>query len=325
MMVPPSRCGLGVGQAIRPGCDVPLVREDSDHDGPREASVASQEACKTAVGRLGRVDVTAGVEATRFIGERVPRREDARLLTGRGRYVDDVVAAGHDARRVRPQPACRGGHHRDRHRRGRGARRRACGAHVRRPRGGGDDRRHGAASPARARQRVLRRRPGRDRRRRVARAGRGRVRARARPLRRDPALVRARAAIADTEHRVHPELDSNIVAIGASADDPELDEVFATAAHVVTETISQHRYLAVPMETRGIVASWDPVQQAMTIWISTQGAHMARDHFAGVLGLDPPRGARDRRRRRRRVRAEDQRRARGDRARARGARRRPAR
>ena len=43
------------------------------------------------------------------------------------------------------------------------------------------------------------------------------------------------------------------------------------------------------METRGIVASWDPVQQAMTIWISTQGAHMARDHFAGVLGLDPPR------------------------------------
>ena len=50
-------------------------------------------ACGRArVGRLAIVDVTAGIEATRFIGERVPRREDARLLTGRGRYVDDVMA-----------------------------------------------------------------------------------------------------------------------------------------------------------------------------------------------------------------------------------------
>src|SRR5262245_10596655 len=34
--------------------------------------------------------VTEEFEATRWIGARMPRREDARLLTGRGRYVDDV-------------------------------------------------------------------------------------------------------------------------------------------------------------------------------------------------------------------------------------------
>ena len=34
-----------------------------------------------------------GVQA---IGERVRREEDRRLLTGRGRYVDDVAAAAHD-------------------------------------------------------------------------------------------------------------------------------------------------------------------------------------------------------------------------------------
>ncbi len=34
------------------------------------------------------------IAATRWIGQRVTRREDARLLTGRGTYVDDVVVPG---------------------------------------------------------------------------------------------------------------------------------------------------------------------------------------------------------------------------------------
>src|SRR5262245_26844444 len=32
--------------------------------------------------------------AARFVGQRVPRREDARFLTGRGRYVDDIALPG---------------------------------------------------------------------------------------------------------------------------------------------------------------------------------------------------------------------------------------
>jgi len=34
------------------------------------------------------------VGATRYIGQRTPRKEDARLLTGRGQYVDDVRLPG---------------------------------------------------------------------------------------------------------------------------------------------------------------------------------------------------------------------------------------
>ncbi|MET0361407.1 MAG: hypothetical protein ABW048_06610, partial [Sphingobium sp.] len=33
-------------------------------------------------------------QAARFVGERVPRKEDRRLLTGRGTYVDDVTMPG---------------------------------------------------------------------------------------------------------------------------------------------------------------------------------------------------------------------------------------
>ena len=35
-----------------------------------------------------------GVGATRLIGKRLPRKEDPRLLTGKGTFVDDVVLPG---------------------------------------------------------------------------------------------------------------------------------------------------------------------------------------------------------------------------------------
>ncbi len=34
------------------------------------------------------------VSATRYVGEPVRRREDLRMLTGKGRYIDDVKAPG---------------------------------------------------------------------------------------------------------------------------------------------------------------------------------------------------------------------------------------
>lgn len=37
---------------------------------------------------------TASVGATRYVGERTPRKEDARLLTGRGQFTDDIQLAG---------------------------------------------------------------------------------------------------------------------------------------------------------------------------------------------------------------------------------------
>ena len=80
-------------------------------------------------------------------------------------------------------------------------------------------------------------------------------------------------------------LDDTYVVGPDAVEDPDADAVFASAAHVVTETLSQHRYLAVPMEARGVLAHWDPFGDGMSIWISTQGAHAARDHFALVLGL----------------------------------------
>jgi aerobic carbon-monoxide dehydrogenase large subunit len=52
---------------------------------------------------------------------------------------------------------------------------------------------------------------------------------------------------------------------------------------VVTETIWQQAYAAVPMETRGIVAEWSAGE--LTIWAATQAPHEVRMFSARLLGL----------------------------------------
>ena len=91
-------------------------------------------------------------------------------------------------------------------------------------------------------------------------------------------------AAAGADDHVHPELGSNL-AHDLGVPSPGLDEVFANAAHVVTETWHQHRQTNVPMETRGMVASWQPHAGVMEVWSSTQSPHELQVTGARVLGI----------------------------------------
>ncbi|MFJ1456340.1 xanthine dehydrogenase family protein molybdopterin-binding subunit [Nocardia sp. N2S4-5] len=66
----------------------------------------------------------------------------------------------------------------------------------------------------------------------------------------------------------------------------DLDPIFDSAAHVVRQKIFQQAYLPVPMETRGIVAEWSAPGAEMTIWVSTQSPHEVRAFCARLLGID---------------------------------------
>jgi len=101
----------------------------------------------------------------------------------------------------------------------------------------------------------------------------------------DPVLDPVRALEADAP-LVHPTTASNAYNDLLGAPNTALDEVLASAPVVLTEIFTQHRYLTVPMETRGILASWDPLREELTVWISTQGPHGVRGQLARVLGLD---------------------------------------
>ena len=93
------------------------------------------------------------------------------------------------------------------------------------------------------------------------------------------------AALAEGSELVHPEFGSNLAGAMSLGDGDEVDAIFESAAHVVTETFRQHRYACVPMETRGIVTSWDPFAEELMVWLSTQGVHGARSYISRATGL----------------------------------------
>ncbi len=97
-----------------------------------------------------------------------------------------------------------------------------------------------------------------------------------------PAVVDyAHAETADA--LVHPGYPGNVAGKLAGAPAATLDDTFAAAAHVVSETIYQQGYGAVPIETRGLVVEWSAGE--MTIWAGTQAPHEVRAFCARVLGL----------------------------------------
>ena len=82
---------------------------------------------------------------------------------------------------------------------------------------------------------------------------------------------------------VHERYPDNIA--GQMAGAPPDEATFASAAHVVSETIYQHSYAPVPIETRGMVVEWAAASGELTIWASTQSPHELRAFCARLLGL----------------------------------------
>ena len=230
--------------------------------------------------------------AARWIGQRMPRREDPRLITGRGRYVDDDQQAGTVHAAFVRSSVARG---------------RIAGLDI------------SAALAAPGVLAVLtaadvnsadhqlwytmtgpdQRAPGRvlaDGDVRYVGAPVALVIAENRYLAEDavelvdlevdplPPVLDMEDALRTAE-RVHHELDSNVAAALPPVEIPGLAERFAGAAHVFAETFRQHRYLCVPMETRGIVARWDPWTEQLELVLSGQGVHEPRLFYARLLGI----------------------------------------
>jgi carbon-monoxide dehydrogenase large subunit len=71
------------------------------------------------------------------------------------------------------------------------------------------------------------------------------------------------------------------------AGDP--DGAFAGAARVVEVTVQQNLLAGVPMEPRGALATWDATTGELTLWTSTQAPFRIRSEVARMLGLDEAR------------------------------------
>lgn len=232
------------------------------------------------------------IAAARFIGQRVPRKEDPRLLTGRGSYVDDVVLPGMLHAAFARSPIARG---------------KINSIDV---------------SAAQAMPGVWAVYTGKDLERfnirmigimDIAGDGNG---PKCQPLALDRvAYVGDPVALVIAENRyiaedaaalvvvdyvsedpvvtlddarrgppVHPDFENNVAVANALPEDPELERILANAPHVVTGTIKHPRIAHSPMETRGVLVSKHG-EGELTVYIGCQSPHVVARALSLALGL----------------------------------------
>jgi len=97
-----------------------------------------------------------------------------------------------------------------------------------------------------------------------------------------PALSDPFAALAEDAVRLYDWPDNVCLDLEVSTGD--VDAVFATAAHRTRRTVHSARLSCSPLEGRGVVAVPDEVGGGITVYSSTQIPHMVRDAIAEGLG-----------------------------------------
>jgi aerobic carbon-monoxide dehydrogenase large subunit len=99
-----------------------------------------------------------------------------------------------------------------------------------------------------------------------------------------PPVMSIEDALAEGAPAIHDEVPDNLFNRFETATDG-LDTVFAGADEIVEIEIRQQRYCAVPMEARVAIASYDPSTEELTAWLSSQIPHIARTGLAKHLDM----------------------------------------
>ena len=99
-----------------------------------------------------------------------------------------------------------------------------------------------------------------------------------------PAVVDPEAALRPGATIVHDRFATNL--IGAfTIGKGEIDAALARAPHRLQRRFHHHRYIAAPMECRGVVGMHDARTDSVTIWSATQVVHWVRREAAAMLQL----------------------------------------
>ncbi len=92
-------------------------------------------------------------------------------------------------------------------------------------------------------------------------------------------------ALAGDGNDVHPDRPGNVVMQMSVPMPDEARAAVESAPHVVSQSFVQHRYSMIPMECRGVVARWEPFDQRLDVWLSSQNPHEARLVFSRSTGV----------------------------------------
>jgi aerobic carbon-monoxide dehydrogenase large subunit len=111
-----------------------------------------------------------------------------------------------------------------------------------------------------------------------------------------PAVIDPEAAMEGKPGVIHKDFPNNLaVALVPSGtgvapdfskiDNTAIDEAFAKAEVKISQRMVNHRLVPNAMEPRGVLAHWEPGKETMTIWSSTQNPHILKTMIAAMNGL----------------------------------------
>ena len=98
-----------------------------------------------------------------------------------------------------------------------------------------------------------------------------------------PVVMDVVAATEEGSDLVHADLGTN-VAFTAVTDIGDIDSAFDSATVVIKERFVNQRQIPMAMEPRAVVAEYDPGYDKLTVWTSTQVPHFVRLLVAAVCG-----------------------------------------
>lgn len=99
-----------------------------------------------------------------------------------------------------------------------------------------------------------------------------------------PVVSTLEQALADDAPKLYEDWPDNVAGTG-TIPKGDVAAAFAEADVVLTESFRFARQMGTPLETRGVVATWDPFTDRLEVWLSTQAPNLARELFGEVFGL----------------------------------------
>ena len=99
-----------------------------------------------------------------------------------------------------------------------------------------------------------------------------------------PPMLDPEAALRPDAVLIHDRFETNLIG-GFTVGKGDVDSALARSPHKLQRRFHHHRYAAMPMECRGVVSLHDPRTDSVTIWSATQVVHWVRREVAAVLKL----------------------------------------
>src|SRR6516164_11038909 len=100
-----------------------------------------------------------------------------------------------------------------------------------------------------------------------------------------PAVTTATAARAADAPEISAGVPGNVCFDWRTGDTAAVDAAFAAAAHTVEMRLDNHRIVTNPMEPRGVIGLYDAESGRYTAYVSSQSIHATRDNTARALGV----------------------------------------